>query len=118
MEITASNCSTSKSIHPSVSSLSKRLIDVVGALVGLAFLSIVLVPIVIAIKLDNSEPIFYGQMRCGLNGRTFRMWKFRSMVVGADRLKHLVENEAKGAIFKNHNDPRVTRVGRLYAKRA
>lgn len=103
-------------IHPSVSSISKRSLDIVGALVGLAFVLVVLVPIAIAIKLDTPGPILYGQMRCGLNGRPFRMWKFRSMVVDADRLKHLIENEAKGAIFKNRNDPRVTRVGRILRK--
>lgn|GEM_PF-4515606 len=49
-------------IHPSVSSIIKRSLDVVGALVGLAFVSAVLVPIAIAIKLDSPGPIFYGQM--------------------------------------------------------
>jgi lipopolysaccharide/colanic/teichoic acid biosynthesis glycosyltransferase len=92
------------------------LIDFVGALVGLTLVLMVLAPIAIAIWLDNPGPIFYGQLRCGLNGKSFRMWKFRSMVVGAERLKHLVENEAKGSIFKNRNDPRITRVGRFLRK--
>jgi lipopolysaccharide/colanic/teichoic acid biosynthesis glycosyltransferase len=52
-------------------------------------------------------------MRCGLKGKTFRIWKFRSMIVEADRLQHLVSNQAKGNIFKNKNDPRVTRVGKF-----
>lgn len=115
-EMTVSNYTSRESIHPSASSMSKRVIDVVGALIGLLLVSIVFVPIAIAIWLDNPGPIFYGQLRCGLNGRPFRMWKFRSMVVDADRLKHLVVNEAKGAIFKNRNDPRVTRVGRFLRK--
>jgi len=116
MDMIVSKYTRHDPIHPSVSSISKRLIDVVGAFVGLALVSVVLVPIAIAIWVDNPGPIFYGQLRCGLNGRPFRMWKFRSMVVDADRLKHLVENEAKGAIFKNRNDPRVTRVGRFLRK--
>jgi exopolysaccharide biosynthesis polyprenyl glycosylphosphotransferase len=99
--------------HPSVSSKAKRFIDIIGSIVGLSITAIVFLPIAIAIQLDNPGPIFYSQIRCGLNGQTFRIWKFRSMVVGADNLKHLVTNEAKGNIFKNKNDPRVTRVGRF-----
>lgn len=102
-----------KKIHPSVNSKLKRLLDITGSLVGLVLTAIILIPIVIAISLDNPGPIFYSQTRCGLYGRPFRIWKFRSMVVGADKMKHLVENEAKGNIFKNRNDPRVTRVGRF-----
>ncbi|MGB5900576.1 MAG: sugar transferase, partial [Geitlerinemataceae cyanobacterium] len=45
--------------------------------------------------------------------KRFRIWKFRSMVIGAEHLKHLVENQASGHIFKNDNDPRITRVGRV-----
>jgi lipopolysaccharide/colanic/teichoic acid biosynthesis glycosyltransferase len=73
-------------------------------------------PMAIAIQLDNPGPIFYSQIRCGLYGRTFRIWKFRSMIVEADRLKHLVHNQAKGNIFKNRNDPRITRVGKFLRK--
>lgn len=99
--------------HPSVTSKAKRLVDIVGALVGLAITGLVAVPVAIATQFDSPGPIFYSQIRCGLNGQTFRIWKFRSMVTEADRLKHLVHNEAKGSIFKNRNDPRVTRVGKF-----
>lgn len=99
--------------HPSVHSKAKRLIDIVGAFVGLSITGLLLVPVAIAIWVDCPGPIFYSQIRCGLNGRTFRIWKFRSMVVDAERIKHLIHNEAKGSIFKNRNDPRVTRVGRF-----
>jgi len=99
--------------HPSVSSKIKRLIDIAGALVGLTITAIVAVPVAIAVHFDDPGPIFYSQIRCGLKGKTFRIWKFRSMVMNADRLQHLVNNEAKGGIFKNKNDPRVTRVGRF-----
>lgn len=100
-------------VHPSVTSKGKRLIDIVGALVGLALAVILAIPIAIAMQLDNPGPLLYSQIRCGHKGRFFRMWKFRSMVVNADNMKHLVKNEAKGHIFKNENDPRVTRVGRF-----
>jgi lipopolysaccharide/colanic/teichoic acid biosynthesis glycosyltransferase len=103
-------------VHPSVNSKLKRLIDIVGALIGLAIVGVLIVPITIAIQLDNPGPIFYRQIRCGLQGHTFRIWKFRSMVVEADKLKHLVHNQAKGNIFKNRNDPRVTRVGKFLRK--
>lgn len=102
-----------KSIHLSVISKIKRLVDIIGALVGLAIMGIILIPIAIAMYLDNPGPIFYSQLRCGFKGKPFRIWKFRSMVVNADRLKHLVHNEAKGNIFKNENDPRITNVGRF-----
>lgn len=102
-----------RKVHPSVTSKMKRLVDIAGALVGLAITAVITVPIAIAVHFDNPGPLFYSQIRCGLNGKTFRIWKFRSMVTEADKLKHLVNNEAKGNIFKNRNDPRVTRVGRF-----
>ncbi|BAZ49061.1 sugar transferase [Nostoc ellipsosporum NOK] len=99
--------------HPSVESKFKRSLDIVGGLVGLLILAIVFVPIAIAIKLDSPGPIFFTQERYGLQGRTFRIRKFRSMVSDAEQLKSLVENEANGLIFKNKNDFRVTKVGRF-----
>lgn len=102
-----------KSVHVSVTSNTKRAVDVLGALVGLGLTAVVAIPVAIATYLDNPGPIFYSQTRVGLNGRTFRIWKFRSMVVGAEKFKHLVPNQAKGHIFKNENDPRITKVGRF-----
>lgn len=107
---------SSATVHPSLSSLPKRLIDIVGALVGLSITAVVAVPVAIATQLDNPGPIFYSQIRCGYRGKTFRIWKFRSMVTNADQLKYLVYNEAKGGIFKNRNDPRITRIGRFLRK--
>lgn len=104
---------SSEQAHASVTSKSKRLLDIGGALVGLAITALAFIPIAIAIQLDNPGPIFYSQVRCGLNGRPFRIWKFRSMVANADKIKHLINNEAKGLIFKNRNDPRITKVGRF-----
>ncbi len=102
-----------QSPHPSVNSIFKRLLDIVGSLIGLLILAIVFVPVAIAIKLDSPGPIFYSQERYGLQGRTFRIRKFRSMVVNAEQLKALVTNEVSGLLFKNKKDPRVTRVGRF-----
>jgi lipopolysaccharide/colanic/teichoic acid biosynthesis glycosyltransferase len=99
--------------HPSASSFIKRCIDLLGGLVGLGILSLVFVPIAIAIRLDSPGPIFYTQERYGLQGQPFKIRKFRSMVVNADALKSQVQNEAKGLIFKNEQDPRITRVGRF-----
>ncbi|WP_458650466.1 sugar transferase [Sivoneniella epilithica] len=103
-------------VHPSVKSGIKRLIDITGALIGLMITAMVAIPVAIATQFDNPGPLFYSQLRCGYQGKTFKIWKFRSMVVDADQLKHLVHNEAKGGIFKNRNDPRVTRVGRFLRK--
>lgn len=97
--------------HPASISRLKRAIDIVGALVGLLLTLLLLPAIALAIRLDSPGPIFYSQVRCGLNAKTFSIWKFRSMVTEADQLQHLVTNQAKGNIFKNSNDPRVTRVG-------
>lgn len=99
--------------HPSVRSWVKRLIDIVGAIVGLGITGILSIPIIIAIKRDSSGPIFFGQVRCGWMGKKFRMWKFRSMTADAEQRKHEVPNEATGHIFKNTNDPRITKVGRF-----
>ncbi|MEL7037170.1 MAG: anti-sigma factor antagonist [Cyanobacteria bacterium J06592_8] len=99
--------------HPSVKSKIKRLIDIVGAMVGLGITGVLSIPIIVAIKVDNPGPIFFGQVRCGWMGKKFRIWKFRSMVVDAEQRKHEVPNQAKGHIFKNDNDPRITKVGRF-----
>jgi lipopolysaccharide/colanic/teichoic acid biosynthesis glycosyltransferase len=100
-------------IHPSISSNTKRLLDVIGAVVGLIITGCLLLPIVCITLISDPGPIFYSQIRCGLNGKTFRIWKFRSMVVNAEKLKHLVKNEATGNIFKCVNDPRITRMGKF-----
>jgi len=97
--------------HSSVDSKFKRCLDILGSLVGLIILAILFIPIAIAIKLDSPGPIFFTQERYGLQGRPFKLRKFRSMVNDAEKLKSLVQNEAEGLIFKNKNDFRVTKVG-------
>lgn len=102
--------------HHSSYNIIKRIIDIVGSLVGLLITALIFFPIAIAIKLDSPGPVLYSQIRCGLRGKQFRIWKFRSMYTNADKVKHLVENQAKGHIFKNNNDPRVTKIGGFLRK--
>lgn len=102
--------------HPSVRSVPKRVIDIVGSIVGLGIVGVLFVPIAVAIKLESPGPIFFGQTRCSRMGRRFKMWKFRSMVQDAEAKKHLIENEASGAIFKSASDPRITKVGKFLRK--
>jgi len=95
--------------------VTKRAVDVLGALAGLLLLVPLLPFIVAMIKLETPGPVLFTQVRVGKRGRLFRCHKFRSMSVDAelrkDELAHL--NEATGAAFKIKNDPRVTRVGRF-----
>lgn len=113
LKATESQYPEPQAVHPSTHSVFKRCLDIVGSIVGLLILAIVFVPVAIAIKLDSPGPILYSQERYGLQGRAFRIWKFRSMVQNADDLKAQVSNEASGLIFKNKQDPRVTKVGRF-----
>ncbi|MBD1998864.1 sugar transferase [Leptolyngbya sp. FACHB-541] len=103
----------STNIHPSVNSKVKRCIDILGATIGLILTALVVMPITIAIQIDSPGPVFYSQTRCGHRGRYFKIWKFRSMVVNAEALKQQVTNQANGHVFKNDNDPRITRVGQF-----
>lgn len=100
-------------VHPSVTSKAKRILDIFGAVVGLALTVIIAIPVAIAMQFDDPGNIFYSQVRCGYDGQPFRIWKFRSMIIDADKKKHLVENQATGHIFKNECDPRITRIGRF-----
>jgi len=101
-------------IHPSVNNSMKRLIDIIGALLGLALTGVVVILVAISMAIFDPGPIFYSQIRCGLYGRAFRLWKIRSMVVGADKLKYQIPNEISGQMFfKNASDPRITCVGRF-----
>jgi anti-anti-sigma factor len=104
--------------HPSVRSKVKRLLDIVGSLVGLGITGILFIPIVLAIKLDSPGPIFFSQTRKGWMGKEFQIWKFRSMYIDAEARKKELEsqNKADGKIFKMDNDPRITRVGRFLRK--
>ena len=99
--------------HPSMKSKPKRALDILGALVGLSITALIFIPIALLIKLEDGGPIFFGQMRCSWLGKRFRMWKFRSMVTNAEAIKHTIENKMSGALFKNPDDPRITRIGKF-----
>ncbi len=98
-------------VHPSVTSRSKRILDIFGAIIGLTLTAIIAMPIMIVMQFTDPGALLYSQIRCGFEGKPFRIWKFRSMIADADQKKHLVENQAKGHIFKNDNDPRITKIG-------
>ena len=102
-----------KPIHPSVKSKIKRILDIIGAIIGLILATGIIIIVAILMAIFDPGPIFYSQMRCGLYGKPFRLWKIRSMVVDADKLKHEVCNQASGQIFKNANDPRITCLGKF-----
>jgi exopolysaccharide biosynthesis polyprenyl glycosylphosphotransferase len=93
----------------------KRATDIVLSGLALIALSPLFLVVAAAIKLTSSGPVFFKQVRVGLRGRYFPMFKFRSMVVDAERrLAELMsKNEQTGPVFKMRIDPRVTRVGRL-----
>jgi exopolysaccharide biosynthesis polyprenyl glycosylphosphotransferase len=98
--------------------LCKRAFDVVVAGGVLLLASPLLLLAAMAIKLTSRGPIFFSQVRVGREGRDFRIYKLRTMVVGAEQLlpELMDQNEADGPLFKMTNDPRVTRVGRILRK--
>ena len=99
----------------------KRLIDLVGSIVGVVLTIPFIFVVGIAIKLESKSlraKVFFVQERVGKDGKTFKMIKFRSMQEDAEeQLKNLLhKNEIKGAMFKMKNDPRVTKVGKFIRK--
>ena len=97
----------------------KRCFEILGSLVGCAITGILYVIFGIAIKAESDGPVIFSQERIGKNGRTFRMYKFRSMYQDAEeRKKELLEqNEMEGGkMFKIKDDPRITHVGRFIRK--
>lgn len=98
---------------------SKRIFDFVASLFGLTILSPLFLIVAIAIKVEDPKgPVFYSQVRLGKKQSPFKMYKFRSMIVDADKhLKELLsENEVDGAMFKMKEDSRVTKVGHFIRK--
>jgi len=96
----------------------KRLFDVCVSIIMLILLFPIFLITFLAIKIEDPGPAFYKQTRVGKWGKLFTMYKFRSMVMGADKMKDqlLNQNEAGGVIFKMKHDPRITRVGRIVRK--
>jgi lipopolysaccharide/colanic/teichoic acid biosynthesis glycosyltransferase len=96
--------------------LAKRALDIFGALCLLVALGPVMLVVLVVLTVTTKGRPFFSQTRVGYRGRHFRMWKFRTMRLNADRLKHTVSNESDGPVFKNRRDPRVTRLGRVLRK--
>lgn len=99
--------------------LVKRIFDIIFSVIAIIITSPVMLLTVVAIKLDSPGPALFKQVRVGKNGRHFKIWKFRSMYIDAEEMKHklLSQNEVKdGMMFKMKNDPRITRVGRVIRK--
>lgn len=102
----------------------KRIIDIIGGLVGI----VLLIPMTIVLYLisifskENKGPIFYEQLRVGKNGKYFRIYKFRTMIIGADKIlkKYLEENEEARIEFEKNQkleyDPRITKLGKILRK--
>jgi exopolysaccharide biosynthesis polyprenyl glycosylphosphotransferase len=98
--------------------VAKQLLDLSGALLLLLCFSPVMLLAAIAVRLNSPGPIIFRQLRSGLNGRPFTMYKFRTMVTDAEQRKQELEvfNEMSGPVFKFTHDPRVTSTGRWLRK--
>lgn len=98
--------------------LIKRTIDIICSSVALIILSPIILIVAILIKLESKGNCIFSQERIGLNGKTFMMYKFRSMVANAEELKDKLhdKNEMSGPMFKMKEDPRVTKVGKFIRK--
>ncbi len=103
---------------PIGSFLMKRMLDIALSSLALFVLTPIMLAIAIAVRFGSEGPIFYKAARIGRKGRTFCCFKFRTMVVNADKLKADLEhmNEREGVLFKIVNDPRITAVGRVLRK--
>jgi len=96
----------------------KRCFDAIISILLILILSPVFLITVILIKLEDRGPVIYCQQRVGLRGKRFTMYKFRSMVPDADRIRNELENlnETQSLIFKIKKDPRLTRTGKIIRK--
>ena len=96
----------------------KRGFDVLISGLALILLSPLFLILIVLIKREDGGPAFYSQTRIGKNGKPFKMWKFRSMIVNADKMVEQLEeqNEIDGAMFKIKDDPRVTKIGHVIRK--
>jgi exopolysaccharide biosynthesis polyprenyl glycosylphosphotransferase len=101
-----------------INQLIKRALDITIAGLVLIIAAPLAGLVALMIKLDSPGPVLFQQQRVGKNGRLFTIYKFRSMIDGADYQKEALQelNEADGPLFKIKNDPRMTRLGRLIRK--
>jgi exopolysaccharide biosynthesis polyprenyl glycosylphosphotransferase len=98
--------------------LYKKILDLMAGLLGFLLFLLIYPVVGLAIKLDSRGPILFKQQRVGMHGRKFSLYKFRSMISGADTKKDglLERSEMNGPMFKIEQDPRITRVGRFLRK--
>lgn len=99
--------------------ITKRLLDILGACIGLLLCSPLFLVLAVLIKLEDPKgAIFFFQQRVGKDEKLFRMYKFRSMVSNAEELLEslLQKNEIEGHMFKMKEDPRITKVGKFIRK--
>ncbi|WP_203621324.1 sugar transferase [Apilactobacillus nanyangensis] len=96
----------------------KRFLDILVSLLGIIVSLPITIVVMIAIKIEDGGPVFYAQKRIGRNKTEFLIFKFRSMVIDADKVKEnlMGQNEIDGAMFKMAEDPRITKVGRFIRK--
>ncbi len=93
--------------------IAKRFFDVTAALAILALVSPLLLAAFVLLAVTTRGRPLFAQERLGFLGRPFRLYKFRTMVLNAEKLRPLVKNEQEGPVFKNRRDPRITPIGRL-----
>lgn len=105
----------SATTHSMMGLFIKRLFDIIGSFFLIVLFSPLLLIIAILVKTTSPGPLIFTQIRSTLRGRTFPMYKFRTMVQGAENMLDELQskNESTGPTFKIQNDPRVTRVGRF-----
>lgn len=96
----------------------KRVMDIAGAIVGLAITAVVTIFLAPPLLIESPGPLLFSQKRVGKNGRFFKIYKFRSMYMDAEERKKELEsqNEMKGLMFKMKDDPRITKVGKFIRK--
>ncbi len=121
LQLNVQNIVNQKALFYNVSNfyiLSKRIFDVISSFIGIVVLLPVYIIVALLIKIDSKGAILFSQERKGYKGKSFKMYKFRSMVTNAEELlKELEEkNEASGHMFKIRNDPRITRIGKFIRK--
>jgi exopolysaccharide biosynthesis polyprenyl glycosylphosphotransferase len=104
--------------HNSFALAIKKIMDIGGSLFIIVCLSPILAAIAIMIKVTSPGPVVFKQARVGLRGRQFNLYKFRTMVIDAEKLKRELEaeNEADGPVFKIKDDPRITKIGKVLRK--
>lgn len=103
--------------HDEIRLFLKRMIDVVLAAAALVVLAPIMAFLVLVIRVTSPGPAIFRQQRCGLNGRRFTFYKFRSMCDNAEQLKSgLAHLNQRGTVFKIPNDPRLTPIGRYLRK--